>query len=202
MESNVSEPGPPQGQERRSDRSVRQQIQELLVLIREFDERVGFLKWGFENCVEWLAWRCDFSMATARKKVRVARALKNLPVVTRAFAAGELSWSKVRELTRVATTSNEDALVDFALVHSSSHVAERCRELRMGDVSSVTAADRAFDRRSLRVHRDAQRGMISITVDLPLEAGQLFDKALDKESFAKNPAIRDQIDAAELAADV
>jgi hypothetical protein len=153
---------------------------ELIVLIREFDARVGFLKWGFENCAEWLAWRCDFSMATAREKVRSARALKNLPLVTRAFAAGELSWSKVRELTRVANERNEDALVEFALCHTSSHVAERCRELRMGDVASVGIAERAFDRRSLRVHRDAERGMMSITIDLPLEAGELVDKALDK----------------------
>mgnify|MGYP000305454204 CR=1 FL=1 len=89
---------------------------ELITLIREFDERAGFLKWGFENCAEWLAWRCDFSMATAREKVRAARALKTLPLVTRAFATGELSWSKVRELTRVANERDEDDLVEHHAV--------------------------------------------------------------------------------------
>ena len=34
---------------------------QLLVLIREFDERAGWLKWGFENCTQWLHWRCDLS---------------------------------------------------------------------------------------------------------------------------------------------
>ena len=58
---------------------------ELLVLIREFDERVGWLKWGLENCAEWLTWRCDLSLATAREKVRVAHALKLLPAMTAAF---------------------------------------------------------------------------------------------------------------------
>ena len=153
---------------------------ELLALIREFDERAGFLKWGFESCAAWLAWRCDFSAATAREKVRAARALKTLPVVTRAFAAGELSWSKVRELTRVADERNEATLVEFALQHTSAHVAERCRELRMGDAASIDIAEKAFDRRALRVHRNAERGMLSITIDLPLEAGELVDKALDK----------------------
>ena len=43
---------------------------ELLVLVREFDERGGFLKWGLHNCAEWLAWRCDLSMTTALEKVR------------------------------------------------------------------------------------------------------------------------------------
>ena len=84
---------------------------ELLVLIREFDERVGWLKWGLKNCAEWLAWRCDFSMTTALEKVRVAHALKILPGISRAFASGELSYSKVRALTRVANKGNEDELL-------------------------------------------------------------------------------------------
>ncbi len=88
---------------------------ELLVLIREFDERVGWLKWGLKNCAEWLAWRCDFSMTTALEKVRVAHALKTLPGISGAFASGELSYSKVRALTRVASTRNEEDLLVFAL---------------------------------------------------------------------------------------
>ena len=49
---------------------------ELLVMIREFDERAGWIQWGLDNCTEWLAWRCDLSMTTAREKVRVAHALE------------------------------------------------------------------------------------------------------------------------------
>ena len=82
---------------------------ELLVLIREFDERAGFLQWGLQNCAEWLAWRCDLSMTTALEKVRVAHALKTLPAISAAFGAGELSYSKVRALTRVACRDNEHA---------------------------------------------------------------------------------------------
>ena len=52
---------------------------ELLLLVRQFDERAGWLQWGFANCAEWLAWRCDLSMSAAREKVRVAHALKTLP---------------------------------------------------------------------------------------------------------------------------
>jgi hypothetical protein len=51
---------------------------ELLVMIREFDERAGWLQWGLDNCAEWLACRCDVSLPTAREKVRVAHALKLL----------------------------------------------------------------------------------------------------------------------------
>jgi hypothetical protein len=87
---------------------------DLLILIRRFDERAGWLKWGFENCADWLHWRCDLSLSACREKVRVAHALKTLPATGRAFAEGRLSYSKVRALTRVAHRGNEDELVGFA----------------------------------------------------------------------------------------
>lgn len=62
---------------------------ELLVLIREFDERAGWLQWGLSNCADWLAWRCDLSKTTALEKVRAAHALKVLPAISRAFSSGE-----------------------------------------------------------------------------------------------------------------
>ncbi|MGI9223834.1 MAG: DUF222 domain-containing protein, partial [Woeseiaceae bacterium] len=88
---------------------------ELLVMIREFDERAGWTQWGLDNCTEWLAWRCDLAMTTAREKVRVAHALKHLPLISRAFASGELSYSKVKAMTRVASRDNEQQLLEFAL---------------------------------------------------------------------------------------
>jgi hypothetical protein len=169
---------------------------ELLILIREFDERVGWTQWGSGSCAEWLAWRCDLSMATAREKVRVAHALKLLPKISGTFSTGELSYSKVRELTRVAHRNNEEDLVNFALRHTTSHVAERCRELRMGDASSINIAERAFANRSLRVRRDPNRGMMTVTVDLPLEAGELIDKALDKARDDEALEIPDLVDTA------
>ena len=69
---------------------------ELMVLICAFDERGGYLKWGLDCTAKWLAWRCYLSMATAREKVRVAQAMKHLPLIGAAFATGELSYSKVR----------------------------------------------------------------------------------------------------------
>jgi hypothetical protein len=167
---------------------------ELLVMIREFDERGGCLKWGLECTAKWLAWRCDLSMATAREKVRVAQALKHLRLISESFSTGELSYSKVRSLTRVATMDNEADLVAFALRNTASHVAEYCRELRMGSPQSADIAERAFVNRSLRVRRDADRGMISVSVDLPLEAGELFEKALDKARDDECLKIPDLVD--------
>jgi hypothetical protein len=153
---------------------------ELLVMIREFDERVGWLPWGLQNCAEWLAWRCDLSMSTAREKLRVAHALKHLPAISKAFWVGELSYAKVRALTRVAKRDNEDRLVEFALRHTAVTVAERCRELRCGGKDSYDVAARAFANRSLQIRRDQSRNMLVVTVELPMDAGALLEKALDK----------------------
>jgi len=153
---------------------------ELLVMIREFDERVGWTQWGLDNCTEWLAWRCDLSMTTAREKVRVAHALKHLPLLSQAFSTGELSYSKVKAMTRVADRDNEQQLLEFALRHTAVTVAERCRELRCGRESSMGTAARAWANRSLRMRRDRERNLMTITVELPLESGELLDKALDK----------------------
>jgi len=153
---------------------------ELLLLVRQFDERAGFLRWGLGNCAEWLAWRCDLSLTTAKEKVRVAHALKILPLISSAFAEGALSYTKVRELTRVANCNNEQALLDFAPRATATHVAQRCRELRMGDESSIDTAANAFARRSLSIRRDPQRGVMIVSMELPLDTGELLENALDK----------------------
>ncbi|MEX2122801.1 MAG: DUF222 domain-containing protein [Woeseia sp.] len=157
---------------------------DFLILIRRFDERAGWLGWGFESCADWLHWRCDLSLSAAREKVRVAHALKTLPSIAMAFASGELSYSKVRAITRVARRENEDALIEFALRTTAARVEERCRELRCGTVASTDEAVRAHARRSLSLRRDPERGTITITVELPLETGELVDKALDRAVVA------------------
>ena len=144
---------------------------ELLVLVRQFDERAGWLKWGLGNCAEWLHFYCDFSMSAAREKVRAAHALKTLPGISASFSSGELSYSKVRALTRVAGVGNEDELLSFALKTTTARVEERCRELRCGSPDSLGGAQRAFANRSLRVIRNLERGMMTITVELPMETG-------------------------------
>ena len=158
---------------------------ELLVLVREFDERAGWLRCGLTNCVDWLHWRCDLSISAAREKVRVAHAIKTLPLIASSFSTGELSYSKVRPLTRVARIDNEESLLTFALQTTASRVEERCRELRCGTVDSVDEAHRAHANRSLRVFRNAERGTMSITVELPLETGELLEKALDRARYER-----------------
>ncbi len=83
-------------------------------------------------------------------------------------------------MTRVAGKNNEDELMSFALKTTTARVEERCRELRCGSPDSLGGAQRAFANRSLRVMRNADRGVMTITVELPMETGELVAKAIDK----------------------
>src|SRR5688572_14863926 len=84
----------------------------LLVRLREFDEREGWN--GFLSCAHWLGWRTGIDLGAGREKVRVARALAQLPQLSGAMERGEVSYSKVRALTRIATPANESQLLELA----------------------------------------------------------------------------------------
>src|SRR5580658_7263221 len=81
-----------------------------LQLVAEFDRREAWRTWGCLSAAHWLNYRCSLALGPAREKVRVARRLEELPLVVAAFSTGELSYSKVRALTRVATHTNEETL--------------------------------------------------------------------------------------------
>jgi hypothetical protein len=151
----------------------------MLVLVREFDERFGWKKWRFKCCAEWLAWRCEISLSAAREKVRAAHALRSLPAMAAAFEAGRLSYSKVRALTRVAHLHDEDLLLAYALNVTVAALEERCRQIRNVAPESSHHARRAWAGRSLSAWRDEARGILRLTVELPVEEGELILRALD-----------------------
>ena len=152
----------------------------LLVLVREFDDRFGWAKWGLRNCAEWLAWRCGLSLSAAREKVRTAQALRLMPATSAAFADGHLSYSKVRALTRVGQLHDEDSLLAYAMNATAPQVEERCRQIRNVAPESRGGAWRAWERRSLTLLRDEARGMIRISVEVPVEQGEVIAQALER----------------------
>src|SRR5215475_2683434 len=104
----------------------------LFDLIREFDARGGWNR-GFRSCAHWLSWRVGLDLGAAREKVRVARALKNLPLLAEALAKGELSYAKVRALTRIATAETEAPLLKVGRAGTASHVERIVRGWRCVD---------------------------------------------------------------------
>jgi hypothetical protein len=100
----------------------------LLADLRRFDQAGGWHTQGFSSCAHWLSWRVGWDPATARERVRVAKALVTLPKVEAALAAGTLSYSKARAITRVATPAIEPALLKYAEVCTASQLETICRK--------------------------------------------------------------------------
>src|SRR5690606_24117654 len=104
----------------------------LLVCLREFDSRNGW-NCGFRSCAHWLSWRTGIALGAAREKVRVARALGELPLLSEAMQHGELSFAKVRAATRVATPENEARLLELARHTTASQLERVVRAWRRAD---------------------------------------------------------------------
>ncbi len=150
----------------------------LLVLIREFDQRGGWDA-SFKTCAHWLSWRTGIAMGPAREKVRVAHALEHLPGLSARMRSGELSYSKARALTRVATPENEEELMDFARHGTASHVEKLVRAWRRVDRLEEQWQERERHRtRSLTLWPD-EDGMYELRGRLDPEVGAILMRALE-----------------------
>src|SRR6266849_5158978 len=153
-------------------------VARLLDLIREFDAREGWNN-GFRSCAHWLSWRVGLDIGAAREKVRVARALGTLPRLAQALARGELSYAKVRALTRVATPETEERLLAVGRAGTAEHVERIVRGWRRMDrKAEIREAARQHAGRALQVYQD-EDGTVRIRGRLAPEVGALLLKALD-----------------------
>ena len=157
-----------------------------LLMIAEFDEREGWAEWGVRSCAQWLSWRCSIGPRAARDHVRVARRLRELPLVRAAFARGELSYSKARAITRVATEKIEAELLEIAQ-HATGSQLERLVRGYASALSATSEATQAtHDNRYLRWEWD-EDGSMRIRGRLSAEDGALLLTALEA---AKAPVRR------------
>jgi len=151
---------------------------QLLDLIREFDARSGW-NTGFRSCAAWLSWRIGLDLGAARERVRVARALGTLPQLAHALARGELSYAKVRALTRVATPETEERLLAVGKAGTAEHVERIVRGWRRVDrIAEARETARRHNSRALHVYQD-EDGMVVIRGRLAPEVGAVVMKALD-----------------------
>ncbi len=164
-----------------------------LRLVAEFDRRGGWHGIGILSCAHWLAWQCGLGPGAAREHVRVARALSGLPVVEAAFAAGRLSYSKVRALTRVASADCETALVEFALRATASQTERFCRQWRRADAAAAEDHARRAEDGQVFQHRYDDDGFLTITVRLPAAEGAALMTAV--EARAERDARRERAQA-------
>ena len=151
----------------------------LLQLIAELDDTAPWGAWGLQSCAHWLNWRCGIGMNAAREKVRVAHALKSLPAISSALESGQLSFSKVRALSRIADGANEAELLELAHHATAAQVEKLVRAYR----SVVGRAEReqamaSQAARELNYYHD-EDGCLVIRARLPAEEGAVVIQALN-----------------------
>ncbi len=158
--------------------------QRLLLLIAEFDRRRGWELGGHRSCAYWLTARTGIDLGAAREKVRTARALVGLPETSASMARGELSFSQVRALSRVATEDNEGELLEFARGCTTAQLERMVRGFRRGSRQDEAERERRHhESRTFSVFPD-EDGMYVVTGRLPAELGAVVMRAVEAASDA------------------
>ena len=151
---------------------------ELLVKLREFDAQAGW-NTGFLSCAHWLHWRTGIDLGAAREKVRVAKALEALPRLSAAMQRGELSYAKVRAISRIATAENEARLLDLAYHATAAQVERVVRAWRRCDrAEDALNTERRHLDRSVTMWQDDD-GMVILRARLTPELGAVVQQALE-----------------------
>ena len=153
-----------------------------LQYLAEYDARRGWELGGHASCAHWLAAGAKLDLGTAREKVRVARALEDLPETSAWMALGRITFSQARALTRVATPDDEAELLEMAEGMTTAQLERMVRGWRMK--SAADAVEREEERqraRSFSVAPDLD-GMYVVRGRLTPEQGAVLMRAIEAAS--------------------
>ncbi len=151
----------------------------LLELVAEFDRREAWAGAGLLSCAHWLVWKTGLSPGAAREKVRVARALVQLPLVAAALGAAAMSYSQVRAVTRVAVPEDQERWVDICRHSTAAQLERVVRGIHRVRRSEQDAADPELARWRTQVSSSYDEdGNRRIVVLVPAEQAVMFDAAL------------------------
>ena len=164
----------------------------LVVLAAEFADSAEWVLDGSPTAAHWLAAVADVEACTTREWIRIGRLLRSLPATADAFQTGRLSYTKVRTLTRIATTDNETELVAIAEAVPASQLGRELAAWLNQNSSPEDIEDLHRRQRSIKWRTDPD-GMVTFTLRLPpLLAGTLIAMltTLVMRSTRRPPAVQ------------
>ena len=170
-----------------------------LTLIAEFDRRKGWWDGRLHSCAHWLNFKCGLNLGAAREKLRTAHALEKLPRIAACMARGQLSYSKVRALTRIACKSTEENLLMIALHGTAHHVEKLVRHYSRAEHAESLAREARQEERSKFSCWYDDDGSLVIRGRVPALIGALFEKAMEAAMElvpATEPDLTDDTDEA------
>jgi hypothetical protein len=151
----------------------------LLADLRVFDLRGGWHTQGAMSCAHWLSWRVGWELVTARDHVRVARKIAEFPAIDDALRCGEVSYSKVRAMLRVATPENEVLLLEHAKLMTASQLEKLCRKYALVQRHGQDRHPQGDESRRYVRRRDTEDGMVKIEAVLHPDEAELVWAMLD-----------------------
>lgn len=169
-------------------------IHRLLVDIRAFEAAGGWFKQGARSMAEWLSWRIGWDGNTARDHVRVATALAKLPKIDETLRRGELSYSKVRAMARVATPENEETLIEDAKHCTAMQLEILVRKYAAVKRGLAPTPEQDAERRRI-TKRDLEDGMVCINATLHREEAELVWEALTRIAKERDAKTFSRVDA-------
>jgi len=147
---------------------------ELVVLAAEFADSPERAVTGSPTAAHWLAAIADIEPCTAREWIRIGKKLQGLPATADAFKRGEISYSKVRTLTRLATSDNEHELLDIATTTTAADLGRALAAWLHRNSEPEDLAAHHHRQRSVK-WRTEPDGMVHFNLQLPpLLAGLLI----------------------------
>lgn len=171
---------------------------QLLMLLHEFDEKEEWAVDGIKSCAHWLGVFCGMNLGAARERIRVAHALPSLPGISAEFHAGQVSYSKVRAMTRVATSENEEELLEVARHGTASQVEKLVRKYRQCQrLEMLKEANLQFAQRKVNLFQDADDTWV-IRGRLTAEQGALLQKAMElgaEQLFGEQQGVPAEVEA-------
>ncbi|MCB0991123.1 MAG: DUF222 domain-containing protein, partial [Acidimicrobiales bacterium] len=152
----------------------------LVHLAARFDDELEWLRQGVKSASQWIADRLQIRSATAREWIRVGHALRHLPLIDAALAAGEISYAKARILTRWADVDSEAQLLGLARERTADRLSVAiARALADGGETDDERDARLHEARSVTTWTDGD-GMTVVRVVVPPSVGKPIVAAIDE----------------------
>lgn len=121
---------------------------------------------GHASAVEFAEKKVGMPKKKAGEAIRIEAALEELPRIRKAFASGEIFWSKVRAIVRVATEATEEAWLEAARSKTSNELERMVKGKEKGQKPSDDLGTR--------------RTTCQIQYDVPASVKATWDTAIEK----------------------
>ena len=149
-------------------------------LAARFDEELEWYRLGHRSASAWIASQLQIQPSTAREWIRVGHALRHLPSIDAAFAAHEISYAKVRIVTRWADDDNESLLLELARERNASRLSLAiARAFADGGETDAERDTRLHEERSLTTWTDGD-GMTVVRIVLAPSVAKPVVAAVDE----------------------